>query len=82
MKKYHSIVSKKGIASITVLAIVISIPLAQHLYQLEYASRSLNPLYEGSYGSEISVPFIIGLITYLFLKTLNNIQQRRNKYDL
>lgn len=66
--KNHNRISSRGIMTLSVLATLMSLPLVEHLHQLEMKSRSLhNTNYNGSYGGEVLIPLIIIIGTVIIL---------------
>lgn len=71
--------STRGVVTLSCLASMMSIPLVYTIYQCEYARRfALNNNYNGNFGGEIFIPFIVYLLVYLTLIKVN----RRDKYDI
>lgn len=69
-------ISNRGIMTISILLSLLSLPLVRYLYQLEYSSRmQYNQNYQGQYGGEILIPFIIIFIAIIILS-----ERDRRKY--
>lgn len=66
--KNHNRMSSRGIMTLSVLATLMSLPIVEHIHQLEMNSRSLhNTNYNGSYGGEALIPLFIIIGTVIIL---------------
>lgn len=66
--KNHNRMSSRRIMGLSVLATLMSLPIVEHIHQLEMKYRSLHNInYTGSYGGEALIPLFIIIGTVIIL---------------